>query len=74
MTGRNLDASLGRGYMGDGAATMLAGLGGGSGTTTYAENIGVMAATRVYSTAAYIVAGLTAIALGIDPEVRRASS
>jgi uracil-xanthine permease len=68
MTQRNLDKSLGRGYMGDGAATMLAGLGGGSGTTTYAENIGVMAATRVYSTAAYIVAGLTAIALGMIPK------
>jgi uracil-xanthine permease len=48
MTGRNLDGMLGRAYMGDGLATMLAGLGGGSGTTTYAENIGVMAATRVY--------------------------
>jgi uracil-xanthine permease len=68
MTGRNLDGSLGRGYMGDGAATMLAGLGGGSGTTTYAENIGVMAATRVYSTAAYLVAGLTAICLGMIPK------
>ena len=68
MTQRNLNGSLGRGYMGDGAATMLAGIGGGSGTTTYAENIGVMAATRVYSTAAYIVAGLTAIALGFIPK------
>jgi uracil-xanthine permease len=68
MTGRNLDRSLGRGYMGDGAATMLAGAGGGSGTTTYAENIGVMAATRVYSTAAYMVAGLTAICLGMIPK------
>jgi xanthine/uracil permease len=68
MTGRNLDRSLGRGFMGDGAATMLAGLGGGSGTTTYAENIGVMAATKVYTTAAYIVAGLTAIALGMIPK------
>jgi uracil-xanthine permease len=68
MTGRNLDKSLGRGYMGDGLATMLAGLGGGSGTTTYAENIGVMAATKVYSTAAYIVAGLFAICLGFIPK------
>ena len=68
MTGRNLDRSLGRGFMGDGSATMLAGLGGGSGTTTYAENIGVMAATKVYSTAAYIVAGLTAIALAMIPK------
>ena len=68
MTGRNLDGSLGRGFMGDGLATMTAGLGGGSGTTTYAENIGVMAATKVYSTAAYIVAGFTAIALGLIPK------
>ncbi len=68
MTGRNLDGSLGRGFMGDGLATMTAGLGGGSGTTTYAENIGVMAATKVYSTAAYIVAGLTAVALGMIPK------
>jgi xanthine/uracil permease len=68
MTGRNLDASLGRGYMGDGLATMLSGLGGGSGTTTYAENIGVMAATKVYSTAAYTVAGITAICLAMIPK------
>jgi uracil-xanthine permease len=68
MTGRNLDRSLGRGYMGDGMATMVSGLGGGSGTTTYAENIGVMAATKVYSTAAYIVAGITAVLLGCVPK------
>ncbi len=68
MTQRNLDGSLGRGFMGDGLATMFAGLGGGSGTTTYAENIGVMAATRVYSTAAYVVAGLFAIALAMIPK------
>jgi xanthine/uracil permease len=67
MTGRNLDGSLGRAFMGDGLATMLAGLGGGSGTTTYAENIGVMAATRVYSTAAYAVAAVAAILLGLCP-------
>ncbi len=68
MTGRNLDRSLGRAYMGDGLATIVAGMGGGSGTTTYAENIGVMAATRVYSTAAYFVAALTAIVLGLCPK------
>ncbi len=68
MTGRNLDRSLGRAYIGDGLATMVAGIGGGSGTTTYAENIGVMAATRVYSTAAYFVAALTAILLGLCPK------
>jgi uracil-xanthine permease len=68
MTERNLDDTLGKAYMGDGAATALAGLGGGSGTTTYAENIGVMAATKVYSTAAYVVAGITAILLGLVPK------
>jgi NCS2 family nucleobase:cation symporter-2 len=68
MIDRNLDRSLGRGYMGDGLATMLAGLGGGSGTTTYAENIGVMAATKVYSTAAYYVAGIVAILFGCIPK------
>ncbi len=68
MTGQNLDRSLGRAYMGDGVATMLSGSAGGSGTTTYAENIGVMAATRVYSTAAYLVAGVTAILLAMIPK------
>ncbi|WBB81641.1 NCS2 family nucleobase:cation symporter [Micromonospora sp. WMMD882] len=68
MTGRNLDRHLGRAFLGDGVATVLAGAGGGSGTTTYAENIGVMAATRVYSTAAYWVAGLVAVLLGLSPK------
>jgi len=68
MTGRDLNDALGPAFMGDGLATMLAGLGGGSGTTTYAENIGVMAATRVYSTAAYLVAGLAAILLALCPK------
>lgn len=52
MTGENLDDVTGRALFADGVSTVLAGTGGGSGTTTYAENIGVMAATRVYSTAA----------------------
>jgi uracil-xanthine permease len=59
----------GRAVLADGAATLLAGLGGGSGTTTYGENIGVMAATRVYSTAAYWVAGGAAVMLGLSPKV-----
>lgn len=69
MTGTNLDPVTGRALMADGAATALAGLGGGSGTTTYAENIGVMAATRVYSTAAYWVAGILAVLLSLSPKV-----
>ncbi|WP_028281424.1 solute carrier family 23 protein [Arthrobacter sp. H5] len=68
MTGRNLDPVTGRALMADGLATMLAGSGGGSGTTTYAENIGVMAASRVYSTAAYWVAGVIAVLLSLFPK------
>ena len=68
MTGQNLDGVSGRALMADGAATVLAGIGGGSGTTTYAENIGVMAATKVYSTAAYWVAGVFAIVLSFSPK------
>ena len=68
MTGKNLDDQMGNALLADGIATTLAGAGGGSGTTTYAENIGVMAATRVYSTAAYWVAGVGAIVLGLSPK------
>ncbi|MCV2393066.1 NCS2 family nucleobase:cation symporter [Actinotalea sp. M2MS4P-6] len=68
MTGQDLDPKIGRALMADGIATTLAGLGGGSGTTTYAENIGVMAATRVYSTAAYWVAAGTALVLSLSPK------
>lgn len=67
MTGDNLDKYSGRALMADGLATTLAGAGGGSGTTTYAENIGVMAATKVYSTAAYWVAAIFAVLLSIFP-------
>jgi NCS2 family nucleobase:cation symporter-2 len=68
MTGKNLDDQMGNALFADGLATTLAGSGGGSGTTTYAENIGVMAATRVYSTAAYWIAGLGAIVLSVSPK------
>lgn len=68
MTGKNLDDQMGNALFADGLATTLAGAGGGSGTTTYAENIGVMAATRVYSTAAYWIAGLGAMVLSISPK------
>ena len=59
----------GRALLADGLATTLAGSAGGSGTTTYGENIGVMAATRVYSTAAYWIAGVIAILLSLSPKV-----
>jgi len=69
MTGIDYDKKMGRAIAADGVATVLAGSGGGSATTTYAENIGVMAATKVYSTAAYWVAGLAAILLSLSPKV-----
>jgi uracil-xanthine permease len=68
MTGDNLDPYMGRAIGADGAATALASLFGGSPTTTYAENIGVMGATRVYSTAAYYVAAAVAVLLGLCPK------
>ncbi len=68
MTGDDLDPYMGRALAGDGFATALASAFGGSPTTTYAENIGVMGATKVYSTAAYYVAGLVAILLGLCPK------
>lgn len=68
MTGRSLDKETGRALLADGVATTVAGLGGGSGTTTYAENIGVMAATRVYSTLAYWAAAVVALVLSLVPK------
>ena len=68
MTGDDLDPYMGRAIGADGFATALASAFGGSPTTTYAENIGVMGATKVYSTAAYYVAGAVAILLGLCPK------
>lgn len=68
MTGRNLDQYMGKAFIGDGLATMVSGAAGGTGVTTYAENIGVMAATKIYSTAMFFVAGLIAILLGFSPK------
>jgi uracil-xanthine permease len=68
MTGRDLDPYMGRAFVGDGIATMVSGASGGTGVTTYAENIGVMAATKIYSTAMFVVAALIAIALGFSPK------
>ncbi|GGF26606.1 nitrate reductase [Aliidongia dinghuensis] len=68
MTGRNLDGYIGRAFLGDGIATMVAALGGGTGVTTYAENIGVMAVTRIYSTLVFVVAAAIAIVLGFSPK------
>lgn len=68
MTGKDLDHYLGRAFVGDGIATMLSGSVGGTGVTTYAENIGVMAVTRIYSTLIFVIAAIIAIALGFSPK------
>jgi uracil-xanthine permease len=68
MTATDLDPYMGRALFADGAATALSSAFGGSPTTTYAENIGVMGATKVYSTAAYYVAAVVAILLGLCPK------
>jgi uracil-xanthine permease len=68
MTGRDFDPLLGRAFLADGLATIIAGFGGGTGVTTYAENMGVMAVTRVFSTLVFVVAGLVALILGFSPK------
>ena len=68
ITKRDLDPDIGRAIFADGVGTAVATSVGGSPTTTYAENIGVMAATRVYSTAAYYIAGIIAILFGLCPK------
>ncbi|MEY9212868.1 nitrate reductase [Thermobifida halotolerans] len=68
MTRDDLDPYMGRAILADGVATVLASSVGGAPTTTYAENIGVMAVTRVYSTAAYYVAAVVAILFGLCPK------
>jgi len=63
VTGRNflVDPGLDRTLAGDGLATSLAALFGGPPNTTYGENIGVLAITRVFSI--HVVAGAAALAV-----------
>lgn len=68
MTGHNLDPYMGRAFLGDGIATMVSSSFGGTGVTTYGENIGVMAATKVYSTLIFPIAAIFAIFLGFSPK------
>jgi uracil permease len=62
VVGRNYikDPGLQRSILGDGTATIISSLIGGPPKTTYGENIGVLAITRVYSV--YVVAGAAVIA------------
>ena len=55
------DPGLHRSLAGDGLATMLAAILGGPPNTTYGENVGVLAITRVFSV--YVVGGAAVIAV-----------
>jgi uracil-xanthine permease len=68
MTGRNLDPYIGRAFLGDAIATIVSGFGGGPGITTYAENIGTMAVSRIYSSLVFVIAAIVAILLGFCPK------
>jgi len=65
---RDLSGYLGRTFMGDGLGTIVSALFGGTGETTYAENIGVMGVTRVFSIWVFVVAAIAAILLGFIPK------
>ena len=68
MTGKSLDKYIGRAFIGDGLATIASGFAGGTGVTTYAENIGVMAVTKIYSTLVFVIAAVIALVLGFSPK------
>jgi putative pyrimidine permease RutG len=68
MTNRNLDPYLGRTFMADGLATVISGMFGGTGVTTYAENMGVMSLSKNFSTYTLLFAGVIAICLGLSPK------
>lgn len=63
IVGRDLikDPGLHRSLLGDGLSTMLSGFTGSCPTTTYGENMGVMAITRVYSV--WVIGGAAVISI-----------
>jgi uracil-xanthine permease len=64
ITGKDFTKMLPESLAGDGIATMLSGAVGGTPSTTYAENIGVMAVTKVYATQLFWYAGALAFIIG----------
>lgn len=70
IVGKDYSAMLPKSLLGDGLATMVAGFLGGTPATTYAENIGVMSATRVYSTEIFWwAAGFAFVVGGFCPKI-----
>lgn len=68
IVGRDLSKNPGlhRSLLGDGLSTMISGMFGSVPTTTYGENIGVMALTKVYSVYVICGAGIMSIILGFS--------
>lgn len=64
ITGKDFTPMLPQSLFGDGLATALSGAVGGTPSTTYAENIGVMAVTKVYATQLFWYAGAFAFLIG----------
>ncbi len=70
IVGKDYRALLPRSLAGDGISTVISGFLGGPPTTTYAENIGVMSVTRVYSTQVFwYAAGFALIVGGFCPKL-----
>ena len=69
-TGKNFieDPGLHRTLLGDGLATAFAGMFGGPANTTYGENTGVLALSRVYDPRVIRLAALYAIILSFSPK------
>lgn len=64
IVGKDYRSMLPRSLAGDGLSTMISGFLGGPPTTTYAENIGVMSVTGVYSTQVFWYAAAFALIVG----------
>lgn len=69
VTQRPVDRLAGDALIAVGTGTTLAGLGGGAGASTRAENVGVLAASRVCSSSTILVAAIAAIAMSASPKV-----
>jgi uracil permease len=75
ITGKDFTPMLPESLFGDGLATAISGALGGTPSTTYAENIGVMAVTKVYATQVFWYAGAFAFLIGgFIPKVSAAIS